>query len=99
MICRLRGAEPIGSAPAFGYRRNRARIYSGQMKNDSEQPEFLIGAFLPIGLGIAAVVCAIIMLTMPLGPWRVVMFILTILLVSAASAILGAIWVSRRQRH
>lgn len=99
MIAGCGGLNRLVQPPAFGYRRNRARIYSGQMKNDSEQPEFLIGAFLPIGLGIAAVVCAIIMLTMPLGPWRVVMFILTILLVSAASAILGAIWVSRRQRH
>jgi len=69
------------------------------MKKDSEQPEFIIGAFIPIGLGLAAVLCAIMVLSISGGPWRTVFFILTILLVAAASAIFGAIWVSRRNQQ
>ncbi len=65
------------------------------MKKDSEQPEFIIGAFWPIGLGLAAIVTGILFL-ITTGPLRVVLFVIMILLIAAASAILGAIWISRR---
>lgn len=67
------------------------------MKKDSEQPEFIIGAFWPIGLGLAAVLSGILFL-LTSGPLRVVLLILTVLLIAAASAILGAIWMSRQQQ-
>lgn len=67
------------------------------MKKDSEQPEFIIGAFWPIGLGLAAIVTGILFL-ITTGPLRVVLFVIMILLIAAASAILGAIWISRRNQ-
>ena len=67
------------------------------MKKDSEQPEFIIGAFWPIGLGLAAIVTGILFL-ITTGPLRVVLFVLMVLLIAAASAILGAIWMSRRNQ-
>lgn len=69
------------------------------MNQDNEHPEFVIGAFIPIGLGLAAVISAIVMLSIPGGIWRTVLFILTILLVAVSSGILGAIWVSRRNHQ
>lgn len=68
------------------------------MNKDSETPEFIIGAFWPIGLGLAAVLCGVLFLITG-GPLRVVLLILTILLIAAASAILGAIWMSRQQQN
>ena len=75
----------------------RTLYTAGYMKKDSEHPEFIIGAFWPIGLGLAAVLSGILFLVTG-GPLRVVFMIVTVLLISAASAILGAIWMSRRQQ-
>lgn len=67
------------------------------MKKESEHPEFIIGAFWPIGLGLAAVLSGILFLVTS-GPLRVALLILTVLLIAVASGILGAIWMSRRQQ-
>ena len=65
------------------------------MNKDSEQPEFIIGAFVPVGLGLLAVASSVIFLLTG-GPVRVIFGILAVLLVAGASAVLGAIWMSRR---
>ena len=67
------------------------------MNKDSEHPEFIIGAFWPLGLGLAAIFCGVMFLVTA-GPLRVVFMILTVLFIAASSAILGAIWMSRQQQ-
>ncbi len=65
------------------------------MSQNSEQPEFLIGAFVPVGMGLLAVGSGILFLVTE-GAWRVIFAIIAILAVAAGSAVLGAIWMSRR---
>ena len=65
------------------------------MKENSEQPEFLIGAFVPVGISLLAVTCGLLYLVTG-GVWRVIFAILTILLIAGAGAVFGAIWMSRR---
>lgn len=65
------------------------------MKKNSEHPEFLVGAFVPIGIALLGVVSGILFLVTE-GAWRIVFATLGIIAISVASGILGAIWMSRR---
>ena len=67
------------------------------MKDEaSKQPEYQIGAFVPVMLLGGAVVCGVLGLITSPASVRAIFGIAAVLLLSGGSAVLGAIWMSRR---